>query len=491
MSEAALSGRVRCEYAIVGSGAGGSVAAALLAEAGRDVVVLEEGGHQPPESATTRIGEGMRRLYRNGGVIPVLGRPVIPLAEARCVGGGTVVNGALIWRTPGWILDEWRRTSGLEGYGESHLRAHFEAIERDLEVKRHVLEPDANLDSLHLHRGAERLGWNVVMAPRAVRSCMNVNLCAIGACTACGKQSMAENYLPRAIRRGARLITNTRAVKIVHGHGAARQLLARSASGATERPLVVDFDHLVIAAGAVQTPHLLLRSGLADRRPEVQLHLNVKTVALYREQLSAHRGTIFTAQIQEFARNGLLIMATNHAPHFLAMTLARHGQGAVNDGLRQYHHSAIFTSMVRATSRARLVSRLGDQPLLWYRLTAEDLGKVRLAIRRTAEVLFESGAHALYLPLKGSAIVRSLEEVDTALERIDPARLDMVTVHIMASCPMGPSAARSTVRPDARLWNSRNVLVADASILPSNMGESPQGTIMAFVRESIGRHLAG
>lgn len=486
--------RLRCQYAVVGSGAGGSVAAALLAEAGRDVLLIEEGHQHVPDAASAEIGTGTRRLYRNGGAVPLLGRPVIPFAEACCVGGGTVINGGLIWRTPTWILDEWRREHGLDGYGERELAKHFDLIERDLQVKTHRLESDANLDSLYLHRGAERLGWHVAMAPRAVRGCVNVNLCPIGACGACGKQSTLENYIPRAVRHGARLLAGSRVARIAHSHGTARQLTlrVRSDDHSSTRTVTVDFEHLVLAAGAVQTPHLLQRSGLGHPRGHrVQCHLNLKTVAFFDEALSAHCGTIFTAQVQEHARQGILIMATNHAPHFLALTLARHGEAAVDRGLERYFHAAIFTAMVRARSSAHVVSRFGDQPLLWYRLGAEDVPKIGTAITRTAEVLLAAGAQELYLPVKGSPPVRTLEQVDGLLERMHPSRLDMITVHVMASCPMGPSAARAVVRPDGRLWHARNVSVADASILPSNMGESPQGTIMAFVHEVMGRHLSG
>ncbi len=475
----------RCEYLVVGSGAGGSVAAALIAEAGRDVMVIEEGERWTPDLTTT-IGAGTRRLYRNGGVFPFLGAPVIPFAEGRCVGGSTIINGGLIWRTPSWVLESWSKENGLTGYDEPQLRKHFETVERDLHVVPHTLEQHTNLDSGALYRGAKALGWNVAMAPRAVKHCNNSNRCPIGGCPGCGKQSMAETYLPRALSRGARLLSNCRAVKIIHENGRAIEVLVRHEN----RLRAITFDHLVLAGGAIQTPHLLAKSGLRSIKSHpVQFHMNLKVVALYPEEIRAHRGTIFTTQVQEFARDGILMMATNLAPHYLALTLARHGADAMNQGLRQYAHAAIFTAMVRAKSKAHVVSVLGDQPLVWYAFDTEDLSTIRLAIRRTAEALFASGARELYLPIRGSAVVASLAAVDRVLEKLTPGVLDIVTVHIMASCPMGPSAAASVVRPDGRLWSSKNIIVADASILPSNIGESPQGTIMAFVHELIGRHL--
>lgn len=471
----------RCEYLVIGTGAGGSVAGALLAEAGRDVLFIEEGDDSRTHTSAN-VSEWMRHTYRNGGVFPFLGSPIIPFAEACTVGGGTVINGALIWRTPPWILEEWREQYGLEGYDEAHLKPHFETVERDLHVVEHRLDEQGNRDSLALYQGAQKLGWRTAMAPRAIK------LDAQGE----HKQSTLENYIPRALTRGARMVTNCRAVKVVHENGRARRIIARSASHPHPSSITVDFDQLVLATGAVQTPHLLQRSGITHKNGyEVQFHMNLKIVALYPDQLNAHQGTIFTVQVQEFMQEGILMMATYLTPHFLALTLARHGNDAVNYGLNQYFHTAVFTAMVRAKSRARILSRLGGGPLVWYRLDPEDISKIKLAIRRMAEVLFQSGAVTLYLPIKESEPVKSLQEVDQYLEKVQPKLFDIAIMHVMASCPMGPSAESSVVRPDGRLWNSKNIIMADASILPSNIGESPQGTIMAFVHEIMGRHLNG
>ena len=89
-----------CGVVIVGSGAGGATVAAELAEAGVDVVLLEEGGYHPTESFTAGTGRALRTLYRDGGGGMAIGRPSVLYAEGRCVGGSTVVNGGMSWRTP-------------------------------------------------------------------------------------------------------------------------------------------------------------------------------------------------------------------------------------------------------------------------------------------------------------------------------------------------------------------------------------------------------
>jgi choline dehydrogenase-like flavoprotein len=477
-----------CQYLIVGTGAGGSVAGALLAESGHDVIFLEEGGHYPTESYTSNISEMTSQLYRNQGVFPFLGKPTIAFAEGCCVGGGTVINGGLLWRTPSWILDEWQNDYGLEGYGQKDLERHFETVEKDLHVVRPELEKNENLDSLKVYEASEQLGWKSVMVPRAVKDCTNRNLCPTG-CQTGAKQSTLETYLPRAINNGARIFTRCRAVKIVHSDKKAKKIIARI-KGRESKHIEVLFDHLVLAGGAIQTPHLLHRSGisrLAGRN--LQFHMNLKVVARFKDRLHAEHGTIFTVQVQEFEREGLLIMASNLKPHYIAMTLSHYSNDVINSVLEHYQNLGIFVAMIRPKSTAYITSRLGDQPLVSYRFDPEDLSKIKIALRRTASLLFQGGAIELYMPIAGMERVKSLSELDRKLDRITPDRLEIITVHVMASCPMGPTPATSVINPDGKLWDMENILVADASILPSNIGESPQGTIMAFVHEIMRRHV--
>ncbi len=477
-----------CEYLVIGTGAGGSIAGALLAESGHDVIFLEEGGYYTTEDFTSNISEMTAKLYRNQGVFPFLGKPSIAFAEGCCVGGGTVINGGLIWRTPPWVLDEWQYDYGLKGYGQTDLGKHFETVEKDMHVVREELEKNENLDSSKLLKASERLAWKYVMVPRAVKDCTNMNLCPTG-CPTGAKQSTLENYIPRATKHGARIFSRCRAIKIVHANKKAGKVIARII-GKESKPIEISFDHLVLAGGAVQTPHLLRRSRISSMAGrKLQFHMNLKIVARFKDRLDAEKGTIFTVQIQEFDREGLLITASNLKPNYIAVALSHYGNDVINSALDNYQNLGIFALMVRPKSIAHITSRFGDQPIVSYRFDPDDLSKIRIALRRTADILFQAGAIELYMPVIGMDKVNSLSELDRKLDGITPANLEIITVHVMASCPMGPDPATSVTDPDGRLWNMKNILVTDASVLPSNMGTSPQGTIMAFVHEIMNRHL--
>jgi choline dehydrogenase-like flavoprotein len=477
-----------CQYLIVGTGAGGSVGGALLAASGHDVIFLEEGGYYPTESYTSDISDMTVKLYRNHGVFPFLGRPSIAFAEGCCVGGGTVINGGLIWRTPPWVLDEWYNAFGLRGYGQSDLEKHFRTVEKDMHVVKEALEENENLDSLKLQKASEQLGWKYVMVPRAVKNCENLNLCPTG-CMSGAKQSALQTYIPQAIKNGSRIFSRCRAVKIVHSGGKAKKVVAKI-TGNGSRHIEISFDHLVLAGGAVQTPHLLRRSGISSLSGrDLQFHMNLKVVARFKDRVNAEQGTIFTVQVQEFEREGILITASNMKPHYLAMALSHYGNDVINSALDHYENMGIFAVMIRPRSIAHIISNFGDQPVVFYRFHPDDFSKIKVALRRTANLLFQGGAIELFMPIAGFEKITSMEGLDRKLERAEPADLEIITVHVMASCPMGLYSATSVTDPDGKLWNMKNILVTDASILPSNIGTSPQGTIMAFTHEVMRRHL--
>lgn len=326
------------------------------------------------------------------------------------------------------------------------------------------------------------------MVPRAVKECDNKNLCPTG-CPSGAKQSMLETYLPRAMNNGARIFSRCRAMKIIHSDNKAKKVIVK-VIGEKSKHIEISFDHLVIAGGAVQTPHLLRRSGiskLAGRN--LEFHMNIKVAARFKDRLNAEKGTMFTVQVQEFERDGLLIMASNIKPHYIAMTLSHYSNDVINSVLENYNNMGIFVAMIRPKSIAHITSRLGGQPMVSYRFDPDDLPMIKNALRRTADLLFQGGAIELYMPISGIESVKSLHELDRKLDGLTPGNIEIITVHIMASCPMGPDPAASVISPEGKLWNMENVLVTDASILPSNIGESPQGTIMAFVHEIMHRHI--
>ena len=482
--------KYHCNYLVIGTGAGGSVAGALLAEKGFDVIMVEEGPYYPTSSFTNKVGDMTAKLYRNRGISPIIGKPLIALAEGRCVGGGTVINGEGLFRTPEKILKEWSNEHGLKGYSHSELEQHFMTIEKDLNVsaKSILEEKTTNLDSQKLIQGAKKLNWRTEFVPRAEKDCKYTNSCSIG-CPTGAKQSTLVTYVPRAIKAGAKIFSDCHVLKINHSKGTAYSVIAEIIKNNRKQKIEIDFDYIVIAGGAIQTPHLLNKSKMSKNAgKKLEFHMNVKVIARLETPVYAENGTMFPVQIHEFENEDCYINTSAMKPSYLTMSLATHGNEVVDKVIKSYNKMAILNTTMRVESKAHIFSKIGKNPLVWYKFEPSDLLRIKANIKRMCQIFFEAGALEVYLPLKNSLSINSLDALELVIDKIKPNEIDISTVHMMASCPMGSDSKNSVVDLNGNLWGMSNVLLADASILPTSIGQSPQETIMAMVHEVMKRH---
>lgn len=278
------------------------------------------------------------------------------------------------------------------------------------------------------------------------------------------------------------------AEKIVFNGRKATSLVAHKKAGPESKTYNFKFEKLILAAGAVQTPHLLRTSRCSKKAGQkLEFHMNLKIAAEFDGPVHAEKGTIFTVQIQEFMKEGFLFMASNFRPGYLTTTLSHFNKKTIKSALERYSHYAVYTAMIKPKSNARIFSGFNEQPLVYYKFDPYDLRIIKDALKKSAKILFSSGARRLYMPISGTKPVSTHGELESILENLRKKDLEILTVHAMASCPMSGMKDEGIVNQDGRLTGFDNVFITDASVLPTNIGESPQGTIMAFSSEITSR----
>ena len=484
---------LECGVVVVGSGAGGATVAAELAEAGVDVIMLEEGGYHPTGSFTAGTGRALRTLYRDGGGGMAIGRPSVLYAEGRCVGGSTVVNGGMSWRTPARVLQRWAEQEGLRAIGERDLGPYFEAIESRLSVGEQ--DPETIGRDSGLFRDAARArGWNVVANRRNQLHCAGTNNCSSG-CPTGAKQSMLVTSVPRALAAGARLFADVRVDRVTRNRTG-----AAGVTGHVVRPggrrgpgLTVRARAVIVAGGAIQTPALLARSGLRPASGQLgrnlSVHPNAVVTAFFDEEVAGWQGVHQAFQVREFTGEGLLLSATNLTPSMLAGILPAYG-AELGELMADYNRVVTAGPLVSDTGTGRIRYLPGFGPQVFYQLTERDAARVVRGVELTAQALFTAGARRVLLPFEGAPAVRSPGELGRLLARPVPRRaLQLYSVHLMGTARMSADPRRGVTGSFGEFHGVPGLVVADASLFPGPIGINPMETVIALAMRNARRLL--
>jgi choline dehydrogenase-like flavoprotein len=484
---------LEADVVVVGSGAGGGALAAEIAEAGRSVIVLEEGGHYTAADFTLDASEMIRKLYRNAGTAVIRGRPNIFFSEGRCIGGSTVINGGLSWRAPEKILKRWVWEQGLSDLAPERLDPFFRKVEERISVR--PQDPESiGEDARLMVQGADRLGYRWIPAMRNQKHCAGSNNCAFG-CPTDAKQSVLVTYIPRVLANGGSVYSGCRVTRITTDGWRATGVEARFRDPVTGRRgprLRVRAQAVVLACGAIQTPLLLLRNGLANSSRQVGrnflCHPNAKVVGIFDREIYSWKGVIQGNQIREFIDEGILITTSMIPPSVLSLSLPYFGAESL-EVMRDYNRMLVAGCLVEDNSSGRVGVDLFGEASMRYQVCDRDFAAMIRGVALTSEILFAAGARKVLLPFDGLQSITSADELARLYAApIPKEELECLTVHAMGTCRMGVDRRSSVVDPDGQSWDVPGLYVADASVFPGPIGVNPQITIMALATR-IGQRL--
>jgi choline dehydrogenase-like flavoprotein len=474
------------DVVIVGSGAGGAPMAAELAEAGFDVIVLEEGGYYSTRDFTADTSKMVQQLYRDGGASMAMGSPPIMFQEGRAVGGSTVINGGMSWRTPEDILAKWQKESGL-ALTPKELEPYFERVEKRMHVA--VNDKEAiGQDNWLLKKGADAKGWEIIDNLRNQVHCVGSNRCAFG-CPTGAKQSALVSYIPRALHFGARVYADVRVDKVVMHGKKATGVSGRvvNTDGRSHR-VEVRAKLVVVACGAIYTPALLVRSGInpSELGGNLSLHPNVKVTAVFDQDVSSYKGVHQAFQVREFVKDGIgTFAAVNIPPGVMAMGVPYRGDKLGE--LMDRYNRAITAGMLIEDSSTGRVRVIGGRPQPFYQLVPQDIENMKRGLRLLCDLLFTAGAKEITLPLHHAKEARSADEINRILAAPIPARAwEVVTVHMMGTARMGKDRTRSVVDQFGFVHDTEGLMVSDASLFPTPIRTNPMETIMALSTRNAG-----
>jgi choline dehydrogenase-like flavoprotein len=474
------------DVCIVGSGAGGGVVAKELAEKGLSVVVLEEGGYYDKDDyGKWTPSETFRRIYRDAGTTMAMGGPRSPsvaLPIGRAVGGSTVVNGAVCYRTPDDILDAWAKL-GLP-FARDDIEGAFERVEETIGV-RPTREAMLGGSARKFREGCTKLGLHSEYMKRNTPDCDGCCRCIFG-CPGDKKKAIHLTYLPRAIAARARIHADCRAEEILIENGRAVGVRALVLDRATARPgahVTVRSKRVVLAAGAVHTPLMLARQGLAGPSGalgrNLAIHPACRILAEFDEPIDGHKGAFQGLYSNALDAIGIKLNGIFFPPGLLASTLPYVGMAA-RAALTRYRHFGAFGVMVSDEAVGR-VRAMPWGPHIGYSIIDEDKDLLVRGLVEGARVWLAAGARRVYPAIRGVPwIDRESDLAKIVPSRVRATDLELGAFHPMGTCRMHANPRQGIVRHDFQHHQVSDLYLADASWFPTSLRVNPQITIMAF-----------
>jgi choline dehydrogenase-like flavoprotein len=507
--------KITCDVAIIGSGAGAGVTAELLAKAGLQVVIVEEGPLRSSSDFNQKESEAYPSLYQESAARKTADK-AINILQGRCVGGSTTVNWTSSFRTPASTLRFWQDRFGLGGYTVEALAPYFAQAEQRLNITPWLVPPNENNDLLR--RGAAKLGIPASAISRNVKGCWNLGSCGLG-CPTNAKQSMLVTTIPAALDRGAQLLTETRAESLELANGRVTALICRGvepngAPAQSERAqaaIKIRAKHYVLAGGAINSPAVLLRSGAPDPHGVLGgrtfLHPVVMSSSVFDQKVEAWNGAPQTIYSDHFLETqaidgpiGYKLEAPPLHPIIFASTVPGFGQGQ-HDLLKSFPYNHTLLALLRdgfheESPGGQVKLRADNSAVLDYPLTDYVMEGGRRALLSMVEIQFAAGAKQV-LPLHEMAKpYTSWAEARTAVNALPmkPMLTRVVSAHVMGGCSLAGTERQGVTRPDGVHWQLENLSIHDGSLFPTSIGANPQLSIYGAVNrlaQGLAKKLSG
>ncbi|MEI7560191.1 MAG: GMC family oxidoreductase [Actinomycetes bacterium] len=489
---------LEADVVIVGSGAGGGVIAGTLAKQGLKVVVVEAGNYLNESDFQMLEIPAFMNSYWRGGPTPTADMNVSIQAGAG-LGGGTVINWTNCLKTRPCVRDQWANEFGLEGVDGGEYDRHLDSILTRIMANDKC--SDLNLPQQRMQTGAEQLGWSFEQTTRNTDPATYDPLVAgfMGFGDPSGsKQSTLATYLLDAFNDGADIIVNTSVRKVLTDGGRAAGIEGAWTDPATGRTaeVIVRAGKVVVACGSVESPALLLRSGIGGPAVGKYLRLHPCTAVMgrYSEDMKSWWGAPHAGLVDEFADTGdgwgWLIEGAQYTTAVSAaavpFTTAEDHKRVMSD----FSNTASFIGLLRDRGHGTVSIDANGEAVHHYSITDEvDIRNSYAAIESQIRLHAAAGAETIVSLAEGLPDWRHGDDLETFITRCRrmPLRAGgqrLFSAHQMGSCRMGTDPTESVAGPWGELHDTPGVWIGDASAFPTASGTNPMVSVMALAHRT-------
>jgi len=489
--------QLEADVCVVGSGAGGGLIAGTLAKQGKKVAILEMGGYYNEVDFNQLELWAYENLYHGGSLHPTADGQIVIMAGAN-LGGGTTVNWTNCLRTTPWVREQWEKEFGLEGLAGADYDRHLDAVFARMSVNDQC--DDHNGPHQRMIEGAAKLGYNVKDNFRntdpATYTPENSGFMGFGDQSG-SKQGTLKTYLMDAHEAGADFVVRCRAERVLTENGRAAGVEGTyvDEEGNTAR-VVVRAPQVVVACGALESPALLLRSGIGGPATGDYLRLHPATgiVAIYDEPQKGWWSSPQTATCDEFADiedgYGFLIECSHASTGSTGSALPWDSGVQHKELMSRARTSSGLVFLIRDRGHGRVTIDADGNGVPVYPFDDElDQRIFRRGLQEAIRVCDAAGANEIVSFHRQLHHWKRGEDLDAFTESVHDGPLTpydhaIFSAHQMGTCRMGSDRATSVANPWGELHDTPGVWVGDASAFPTASGTNPMITIMALAHRT-------
>ncbi len=489
---------IQADVCIIGSGAGGAVAAAELSRQGWKVVLIEEGPYLVGQFTNDEF-IAQARMYRDGGYV-LTENQTASIVQGRSLGGSTTVNWQTSLYPPEYVTGEWRDRFGLPGYA---LGEEIGAFVDEVHERIGVAEVPANLineNNQVLMRGGKRLGLNPeVLKNNNAGKCIGLGRCGLG-CPVNAKQSTFLTWIPDALNNDAVVATNMRAVKIDDGSEMKTVHAEFAPDAYDEHPrdiiesMRITAPVVIVSAGALEGPALLQRSGIGNGHVgrNLKLHPTSTIFAKFDTPIDMWNGPPQSAVIkdghnQDGSGYGFWLEVAPFRPTLTAALMPFYGAQHFEQ-MKDYRNLSAGIVLVRDGADGETNGRVNwsfGKRKVEYELTPTDGRNMLRGLKMLAEVQAAAGARELIFPfggMDGPVPVTPNSNFDWILKKsFEAGRIGIGSAHPHGSIQAAADASQGAIAPNFEMHGHPNIFVMDASWIPTGLSVNPQITTMSSV----------
>jgi len=494
---------LQADIVIIGTGAGGAMAAARFASQGYKIIMLEEGPYVSKKDFTQEENTLVRKMYRRGGALATDDMS-IRILQGKVFGGSTTINWMNSFRTPDDVLEEWSADFGLEEYLPSYMESHYQGIEERMSIHT-VPEDQHSPQNLIILEAAEKMGIHGEACRNNSHGCIGCGKCGLG-CAYDAKQDMRLTYLKDAQQYDCTIFTSTKATRIDYQDNNNQTIHATPQDG-SERHVTITTQRTIVAGGAIMTPLLLQHSGLGTGGivgKYLHLHPVLGSVGLYDREIYPTYGIPMSAYSHELKdiTNGYGVWQEVPDLELFLAGVNMPGIGPRRKELmEQANRMGVILTLTRDGASGKSAGQvrwrrglnpqnghfaLKKYPSITYRLDPLDKKHALMGLRQAIEMHFSAGATKV-LPMHAHGFeITNDKQIDAFFQLpMGPNQLSIFSAHPTGSVRMGKDPKQTAVNECMELHHHPGVYVMDGSTLPTAPGVNPMVSILGAVSRAI------